>query len=100
VDVYIGLGLGIAIGYVLARWFVRRDPLRRGAQIERWFVVALAVTTVVVLVVMVLQVRLPPSILRTSLKGIMIFMCSVVFTAAVSSFLMYAKADASRGRWN
>jgi len=100
VDVYQGVGLGIAAGYAIARWFVGRDASRRGAQIERWFVVALAVTTIVVLIVMFLQTQLQPGLLRTALRGLMIFMCSSVFTAAVSSFLMYAKADASRGRWN
>jgi hypothetical protein len=100
VEVYIALGLGLVIGYAVARWIIRHDPTGRGGRTERGFAAALVAITILVIVVMFAEVQLPAGLLRTSLRGVTIFACSAVLTAAVSSFLMYAKNDASRGRWN
>lgn len=94
-DVYLPVGLALLAGYGIARLIVRRDPSGHARELERRGVPALIGMTILVIAGVVVETQLPAGELRTALRAVLIFVTAAGLTAAVSTFLIYAKIDAS-----
>jgi hypothetical protein len=93
VEVYAAVGVGLIVGYVIAKVVVRRDPTGKSGVLERSGTIVLNVVAVLVVIVLIAQTQLEDAMLKLVLRSCLIFIATAAFSAGVISFLMYAKSE-------